>query len=159
MHVNGGGCTLQRANATSSRLRHSCGDQHGHRVNANRNTAILRHLHPVTPSNCLRPVFDLVFDLVGLWGTAAMQTMRQVGSDCQWRRREGPARSSGQQRRCRVRPSAVVAGGKVYIDPVKQECTAFAPATVANLGPGFDWLGCAVEVGFQWLIVAPGARH
>jgi homoserine kinase len=40
----------------------------------------------------------------------------------------------------------VVAGGKVYLDPVKQECTAFAPATVANLGPGFDWLGCAVEV-------------
>lgn len=39
-----------------------------------------------------------------------------------------------------------MAGGKVYIDPVKKECTAFAPATVANLGPGFDWLGCAVEV-------------
>jgi homoserine kinase len=42
-----------------------------------------------------------------------------------------------------------VAGGKVYIDPVKQECKAFAPATVANLGPGFDWLGCAVEVRAQ----------
>lgn len=27
-----------------------------------------------------------------------------------------------------------------------EEATAFAPATVANLGPGFDWLGCAVEV-------------
>lgn len=23
---------------------------------------------------------------------------------------------------------------------------AFAPATIANLGPGFDWMGCAVEV-------------
>ena len=45
--------------------------------------------------------------------------------------------------------SGVVAGGKVYIDPVKQECKAFAPATVANLGPGFDWLGCAVEVSRQ----------
>jgi len=33
----------------------------------------------------------------------------------------------------------------VYIDPIQKECTAFAPATVANLGPGFDWLGCAVE--------------
>jgi hypothetical protein len=40
----------------------------------------------------------------------------------------------------------VVAGGKVYIDPIQKQCTAFAPATVANLGPGFDWLGCAVEV-------------
>jgi homoserine kinase len=49
--------------------------------------------------------------------------------------------------RCRVRARAAVAGGKVYIDPVKKECNAFAPATVANLGPGFDWLGCAVEVG------------
>ena len=26
-----------------------------------------------------------------------------------------------------------------------QEATAFAPATVANLGPGFDYLGVAVE--------------
>lgn len=40
----------------------------------------------------------------------------------------------------------VSAGGKVYIDPVKNECAAFAPATVANLGPGFDWMGCAVQV-------------
>lgn len=36
--------------------------------------------------------------------------------------------------------------GKVYIDPVEKEAAAFAPATVANLGPGFDWMGCAVEV-------------
>lgn len=28
---------------------------------------------------------------------------------------------------------------------VPQEATAFAPATVANLGPGFDYLGVAVE--------------
>lgn len=27
-----------------------------------------------------------------------------------------------------------------------EEVSAFAPATIANLGPGFDWLGCAVEV-------------
>lgn len=29
--------------------------------------------------------------------------------------------------------------------PVAQSITAFAPATVANLGPGFDVLGCAVD--------------
>ena len=40
-----------------------------------------------------------------------------------------------------------VAGGKLYIDPVLQQSSAFAPATIANLGPGFDWMGCAVEVG------------
>lgn len=33
----------------------------------------------------------------------------------------------------------------MFIDPVEKEVTAYAPATVANLGPGFDWLGCAVE--------------
>ncbi|KAL6758485.1 GHMP kinase [Haematococcus lacustris] len=31
--------------------------------------------------------------------------------------------------------------------PVKEQCSAFAPATIANLGPGFDWLGCAVQGG------------
>ncbi|KAG7670848.1 hypothetical protein Ndes2526A_g01375 [Nannochloris sp. 'desiccata'] len=35
--------------------------------------------------------------------------------------------------------------GKIYIDPVQNEASAFAPATVANLGPGFDWMGCAVD--------------
>ncbi|GLJ16092.1 hypothetical protein SUGI_0268120 [Cryptomeria japonica] len=30
-------------------------------------------------------------------------------------------------------------------EPVLQSVTAFAPATIANLGPGFDFLGCAVE--------------
>eukprot|EP01025_Chloroclados_australasicus_P052431 TRINITY_DN6111_c0_g1_i4.p1 TRINITY_DN6111_c0_g1~~TRINITY_DN6111_c0_g1_i4.p1 ORF type:complete len:364 (+),score=46.01 TRINITY_DN6111_c0_g1_i4:75-1166(+) len=29
--------------------------------------------------------------------------------------------------------------------PVKQSVAAFAPATVANLGPGFDWLGVSVD--------------
>lgn len=29
--------------------------------------------------------------------------------------------------------------------PVRQSVTVSAPATVANLGPGFDWLGCAVQ--------------
>lgn len=36
--------------------------------------------------------------------------------------------------------------GKVYIDAVEQSVSAFAPATIANLGPGFDWMGCAVDV-------------
>lgn len=45
---------------------------------------------------------------------------------------------------CRAGPA--VMGGKVYLDPVEQSVSAFAPATVANLGPGFDWMGCAVEV-------------
>lgn len=29
--------------------------------------------------------------------------------------------------------------------PVAREVASFAPATIANFGPGFDWLGCAVE--------------
>lgn len=45
------------------------------------------------------------------------------------------------------RGSSVVFGGKTYIDPVANEVSAFAPATVANLGPGFDWMGCAVQAG------------
>jgi len=32
------------------------------------------------------------------------------------------------------------------IQPSLKEAAAFAPATVANLGPGYDWMGCAVEV-------------
>ncbi|EFN56255.1 hypothetical protein CHLNCDRAFT_22496 [Chlorella variabilis] len=44
-----------------------------------------------------------------------------------------------------TRAQQVAGQGKVYIDPVEQEAAAFAPATVANLGPGFDWMGCAVE--------------
>ena len=45
-----------------------------------------------------------------------------------------------------TRAQQVAGQGKLYIDPVEQEAAAFAPATVANLGPGFDWMGCAVEV-------------
>lgn len=51
-----------------------------------------------------------------------------------------------QQRRRIAREAARAQQGKVYIDPVEKEAAAFAPATVANLGPGFDWMGCAVEV-------------
>lgn len=38
------------------------------------------------------------------------------------------------------------------LQPVAQHSTAFAPATVANLGPGFDWLGCAVDVSLLSLL-------
>ena len=33
---------------------------------------------------------------------------------------------------------------KSYLDPATTSVAAFGPATIANLGPGFDWLGCAV---------------
>ena len=49
-----------------------------------------------------------------------------------------------------ARAQQVAGQGKLYIDPVEREAAAFAPATVANLGPGFDWMGCAVEVRGAW---------
>ena len=57
-----------------------------------------------------------------------------------------------QRRRRRAAPQQLQAqlrseGG--HIHPVRQQAKAFAPATVANLGVGFDWLGCAVEVRLQ----------
>lgn len=63
------------------------------------------------------------------------------------------SKSNVNRRRDAARVSAkvvsrAVAGGKLYIDPVLQQTSAFAPATIANLGPGFDWMGCAVEVPF-----------
>lgn len=59
--------------------------------------------------------------------------------------RNRPAALLRHRTACKASVRHHVYGGKVYTDPVKQEITAFAPATVANLGPGFDWLGCAVE--------------
>ncbi|KAG2483320.1 hypothetical protein HYH03_017821 [Edaphochlamys debaryana] len=78
---------------------------------------------------------------------ALRQRFQQPGGSCSKARR--PARC--------VRLN-VSAGGKVYIDPVKKECAAFAPATVANLGPGFDWMGCAVQGGGDTVVakVIPG---
>lgn len=32
------------------------------------------------------------------------------------------------------------------LEPVTTEVSVFSPATIANLGPGFDWLGCAIKV-------------
>lgn len=73
----------------------------------------------------------------------------------QQRRAGGTVAPSSSSSSSRARPAVatralgprgrgLVYGGKVFIDPVEQETTAFAPATVANLGPGFDWLGVAV---------------
>lgn len=45
----------------------------------------------------------------------------------------------------RRRQRLLCAASAAAIEPVQQQATAFAPATVANLGPGFDWMGCAVE--------------
>ena len=42
-------------------------------------------------------------------------------------------------------------------EPASRSAIAFAPATVANLGPGFDWLGCAVDVSPS--AVAVQTRH
>lgn len=43
------------------------------------------------------------------------------------------------------RRKALAKAGKTYVDPVVTFAKAWAPATVANLGPGFDWMGCAVQ--------------
>lgn len=60
--------------------------------------------------------------------------------------------------RSNIRPlrcAAVRADAAVVLSPVAEEVAASAPATVANLGPGFDWLGCAVEVrvaaSYNWM--------
>ncbi|GFR49463.1 hypothetical protein Agub_g11523 [Astrephomene gubernaculifera] len=69
-----------------------------------------------------------------------------------------PRRCVQTRRPSRCTRLHVSAGGKVFIDPVKNECAAFAPATVANLGPGFDWMGCAVQGGGDTVVakVIPG---
>lgn len=55
--------------------------------------------------------------------------------------------------RCGKSHKKVVAkANKGLIEPVLEEVSAFAPATVANLGPGYDWFGCAVEVMYMMLI-------
>lgn len=83
------------------------------------------------------------------------QHIQQSNTTMRALRVQAPSPAGSRQAPCRPRPARAhvaaraqqVAGqGKVYIDPVEKEAAAFAPATVANLGPGFDWMGCAVEV-------------
>ncbi|CAI5513312.1 unnamed protein product [Closterium sp. Naga37s-1] len=69
--------------------------------------------------------------------------------------RAKPAQRKTKSRVCAARPAitASAASAPEYLEALldappavaRQEVTAFAPATVANLGPGFDFLGCAVE--------------
>ncbi|CAI5522172.1 unnamed protein product [Closterium sp. Naga37s-1] len=69
--------------------------------------------------------------------------------------RAKPAQQKTKSRVCAARPAitASAASAPEYLEALldappavaRQEVTAFAPATVANLGPGFDFLGCAVE--------------
>eukprot|EP00798_Chlamydomonas_sp_ICE-L_P002206 gene2206-33766_t len=58
-----------------------------------------------------------------------------------------PARITRRKITTKAAATPTVFGGKVYVDPTVQEIKAFAPATVANLGPGYDWMGCAVHGG------------
>lgn len=58
-------------------------------------------------------------------------------------------------RRCCRRQAARTVRVAAALDPVRQQVSAFAPATVANLGPGFDWMGCAVEVRPACCLAAP----
>jgi homoserine kinase len=55
-----------------------------------------------------------------------------------------PRRAPAARRRAAPRPRAAAAAAAEPVAPVAKSVAAFAPATVANLGPGFDWLGCAV---------------
>ncbi|CAI5458764.1 unnamed protein product [Closterium sp. Yama58-4] len=69
--------------------------------------------------------------------------------------RAKPAQRKTKSRVCAARPAitASAASAPEFLEALldappavaRQEVTAFAPATVANLGPGFDFLGCAVE--------------
>lgn len=62
----------------------------------------------------------------------------------------GPIRAPGPRHCFRAAQTVRCASRKLEADAilsaVAEEVAASAPATIANLGPGFDWLGCAVEV-------------
>ena len=66
------------------------------------------------------------------------------------RRSNAFSRNCRAQRRRRCLLCRAESGASANsLEPVAQSITAIAPATVANLGPGFDWLGCAVEVSMN----------
>ena len=52
----------------------------------------------------------------------------------------------GRRRPHKLQAAPFTPTSAVSYVPVLDRVTASAPATIANLGPGFDWLGCAVEV-------------
>lgn len=47
--------------------------------------------------------------------------------------------------RCSIHPTNKTLSASADPAPVSHSVKSFAPATVANLGPGFDFLGCAVD--------------
>jgi hypothetical protein len=80
---------------------------------------------------------------------------------CQQRRTQGGAslrlRVSNRLIIVRCAPTAKSS----LLQPAVSEASAWAPATVANLGPGFDWMGCAVDVRFphaSCLLLRPCCR-
>ncbi|CAG9464755.1 unnamed protein product [Pedinophyceae sp. YPF-701] len=56
-----------------------------------------------------------------------------------------PLRATAARCGCRSRAPARRSVAVLAVDPKYKMVEAFAPATVANLGPGYDWLGCAVQ--------------
>lgn len=118
-----------------------------------RETTVPRSAH----NQRLRADWSACWRVVWFSSVPRISTM-ELGSAARHSQRAGSAQLGSGNVCCarrsvaRARRSLIVAaqGGKVLADPVKNECVAFAPATVANLGPGFDWMGCAVEVS-DWM--------
>jgi hypothetical protein len=96
--------------------------------------------HQLGPSSSMRPAAEAWPSCSRLPGCSYWQQQHRQSiqqHQLQYQRRfDGLRRTSCQS----------VATGKLYLEPVLQQTVAFAPATIANLGPGFDWMGCAVEV-------------
>ncbi len=60
--------------------------------------------------------------------------------------REARSQAAGCCCRASLAQEQAAPASRPGAEPQLREAVAFAPATVANLGPGFDWMGCAVEV-------------
>lgn len=73
---------------------------------------------------------------------------QSTGSQSDFRRAQEPFPRSHKRQKCRaeLQDQLQTRSSPGERQPVAEHATAFAPATIANLGPGFDWLGCAVEV-------------
>eukprot|EP00889_Picochlorum_renovo_P006752 jgi/Picre1/33782/NNA_001261.t1 len=96
---------------------------------ARRPTFALRHGCGGRQAHALQPI-----------GVHCRQTNHHISKIDVWGRIETP---SVHGRRVVSVQSAE--GLKSYLDPIESSVSAFGPATVANLGPGFDWLGCAID--------------
>lgn len=72
-------------------------------------------------------------------------------------RTRGHIQAASRARKPRLFAGAHAAGSaqQQLLEPISlKEACAFAPATVANLGPGYDWMGCAVDVGARAALCA-----